>query len=58
MKHNIHYGVPICLKGHTGDMLQNEYFWRNGRCKNANTEAWEQLIMHKTYDGNVVIQSR
>ena len=50
--------TPICLKAHTGKNLQNEFLWRNGRCKNKNTEAWEQMILLKTDDGKYIIQSR
>jgi len=51
-------GKPICLKSHTGKNLQNEFVWRSGRCNNANTEGWEQMILIKTNDDKIIIQSR
>jgi hypothetical protein len=48
----------ICLKAHTGNNLQNEFFWGNGRCQNANTGAWEHLMLIETDDNKIVIQSR
>lgn len=55
---HIPLGTPICLKAHTGNNLQNEFFWRNARCKNSNTEALEQIVLLKTHDGKIIIQSR
>jgi hypothetical protein len=55
---NIPLNIPICLKAHTGNNLQNEFFWRNARCKNDGTGAWEQMILIQTDDNKVVIQSR
>ena len=51
-------GKPICLTSHIGNNLQNEFFWRNARCNNANTEGWEQMILIKTDDDKIIIQSR
>ena len=51
-------GVPVCLKSHMGNNLQNEFFWRNARCNNRNTEAWEQMIFEETEDGYIAIKSR
>lgn len=53
-----HIGKPICLKSNTGNNLQNEFFWRSARCNNANTEGWEQMILIKTNDDKIIIQSR
>jgi hypothetical protein len=55
---NIPLGIPICLKAHTGNNLQNEYHWRRGKCDNKNTLAFEQMILLKTDDGKIIIQSR
>jgi hypothetical protein len=55
---DIPLNTPICLKAHTGNNLQNEFFWRNGRCNNQNTEAWEQMMLIKTEDEKIIIQSR
>jgi hypothetical protein len=45
-------------EAHTGNNLQNEFFWGNGRCQNANTEAWEHLMLIETDDNKIIIQSR
>lgn len=58
MTSQIPLGVPICLKSHTGNNLQNEFIWRNGRCNNQNTQAWEQMVLLKTDDDKIIIQSR
>lgn len=50
--------TPICLKAHTGNNLQNEFFWKCARCNNGNTGAWEQVILLQTHDGKIIIQSR
>jgi hypothetical protein len=50
--------TPICLKAHTGNNLQNEFFWRTARCRNQNTLAWEQMVLLKTDDDKMIIQSR
>lgn len=55
---NIPLNTPICLKAHTGNNLQNEFFWDVGRCKNQNTQAWEQMIFLRTPDNKIIIQSR
>jgi predicted metal-binding protein len=55
---DIPLNTPICLKAHTGNNLQNEFFWRNGRCNNQNTEAWEKMMLIKTEDEKIIIQSR
>ena len=55
---DIPLNTPICLKAHTGNHLQNEFIWRNGRCHNQNTEAWEQMELIQTADNKIIIQSR
>ena len=55
---NFPFNKPICLRGHTGNNLQNEFFWSQARCNNTNTEGWEQLIFLQTSDKKVIIQSR
>lgn len=55
---NIPLGTPICLKAHTGNNLQNAFFWRNGCCNNKNTGAWEQMVLIQTPDNKIIIQSR
>jgi len=56
--HSIPLNIPICLKAHIGNNLQNEFFFENARCNNANTEAWEQMLLLKCDDGKYIIQSR
>jgi hypothetical protein len=56
--HTIPLNTPICLKAHTGKNLQNEFLWASGRCNTKNTGAREQLILLKTDDNKIVIQSR
>jgi hypothetical protein len=50
--------IPLCLKAHSGNHIQNEFCWRNALCRNQNTEAREQLILLKTDDDKIIIQSR
>ena len=47
-----------CLLSYTCNNLQNEFVWRSARCNNANTEGWEQMILIKTNDDKIIIQSR
>jgi hypothetical protein len=54
---DIPLNTPICLKARTGNHLQNEFIWRNGRCNNQNTEAWEQMELIQTADNKIIIQS-
>jgi hypothetical protein len=56
--HTIPLNTPICLKAHTGKYLQNEIFWASGRCNTKNTGAREQLILLKTNDNKIIIQSQ
>lgn len=58
MEFLIPLNTPICLKAYTGNNIQNEFIWDNARCNNANTAAWEQMIILKTEDGKYIIQSR
>lgn len=58
MRRMIPLNTPICLKAHTGNNLQNEFFWRAGRCSNRNTQAWEQMIIKKLANGKFIIKSR
>jgi hypothetical protein len=52
------FNIPLCLKAHSGNNIQNEFCWRNAICRNQNTEAWEQLILLKTDDEKIIIQFR
>ena len=55
---NLPINIPLCLRAHSGNHIQNEVFWRNALCRNQNTEAWEQMILLKTDDDKIIIQSR
>lgn len=50
--------TPVCLKAHTGNNLQNEFVWRNAKCNNRNTLAWEQMMILQLENGKFIIQSR
>jgi len=55
---DIPLSTPICLKAHTGNNIQYQPFTNGAKCVNTNTLAWEQLMLHKTGDNKIVIQSR
>ena len=55
---NIPLNVPICLKAHTGNNLQNEFVWRTARCNNQGTGSWEQMVLIQSDDNKIMIQSR
>lgn len=58
VKMGVPLNVPLCLKGQNGNHMQNEFFFRNARCHNKKTEAWEQPQLLQTEDGKYIIQSQ
>lgn len=55
---DIPLNTPICLKAHTGNNIQFQPFTNGAKCVNTNTLAWEQMILLKTADDKIIIQSR
>lgn len=55
---HIPFHTPICIRGHTGKILQNELFSGHARCNGRNTQKREQLVLIPTDNGSVVVQSQ